>query len=111
MTVPDVMGPTSVAAELGVSRQRLHVLRQREGFPEGADVEGRTVWDGPTIRAYAADRMAAKTGREIRGMRCLHEYRRTGSINAAAKYAHMTWETARRRLAEYGALPPQPEVD
>lgn len=104
--IPDVMGMQEVAALLGVSRQRVAVLARAETFPRGLELARGTIWDGPTMRAYAQDRTDPdRAGTDgIRHMRLLETYRRTGSINKASTAARMTWETARRRLADYGVL-------
>ena len=104
--IPDVMGTNEIAALLGVSRQRVAVLAQRPDFPWGLELARGTIWDGPTMRAYAHDRTDPdRDGTDgIRHMRLLETYRRTGSINAASKAGRMTWETGRQRLEDYGVL-------
>lgn len=53
---PDVLGPEEVRELLGVSRQWLAELRKRPGFPEPLKLKQGPVWDGPTMRRYAAGR-------------------------------------------------------
>lgn len=104
--IPDVLGTQEVAALLGVSRQRVAILANAETFPRGLDLARGTVWDGPTMRAYAQDRTDPRNSDNLarRNQRALLAYRETKSINAAATAGRMTWETARDRLRLYGEL-------
>jgi hypothetical protein len=58
----EMVGPMGAAAILQVSRQREHILRQREDYPApAACVDGdpsRPVWHAATIREYATTRKA-----------------------------------------------------
>lgn len=96
--IPDVMGPAEAAAALGVSRQRMHQLEQKPEFPEALELSVGRVWDGPTMRAYAADR----SSRQLKHQRCLLEYRRCGTVSGAARYADIAPATARKYLRDVG---------
>ena len=104
--IPDVMGAAEVAALLKVSRQRVAVLAAAGRLPKGLELGRGTIWDGPTMRAFADDRTdpnnSANDG--IRHMRLLETYRRTGSVKLAARAARMRWRTAQQRLVAYGVL-------
>jgi len=63
MTVgPPVVGVQGAARMLGISPQRLHVLRGREGFPAATELESGPVWYRHHIVEWAKS-----TGREVRG--------------------------------------------
>lgn len=98
--IPDVVGPAEAAEILQVSRQRMHVLARRPEFPEARELSIGKVWDGPTMRAYAADR----ADRTLKHQRCLLEYRRCGTVLGAARYADIAPATARKYLRDVGAI-------
>ena len=52
-TIPELMSAAEVAEELGVSRQRVHQLRETAAFPAPlADLRGGAVWDAAAIRRF-----------------------------------------------------------
>lgn len=54
MAVPELMSATEIAAELGVSRQRVHQLRTQDSFPPPvADLSSGAVWNAQAIRRFA----------------------------------------------------------
>jgi hypothetical protein len=55
-TIPELMSATEVAEELGVSRQRVHQLRETTAFPAPlADLRGGAVWDAAAIRRFNSE--------------------------------------------------------
>lgn len=55
-TIPELMSATEVAGELGVSRQRVHQLRETPAFPAPlADLRGGAVWDAVAIRRFNSE--------------------------------------------------------
>lgn len=56
LAVPELMSSAEIAAELGVSRQRVHQLRTNDSFPQPlADLRGGAVWDADAVRRFARD--------------------------------------------------------
>lgn len=52
-TMPELMSAAEIADELGISRQRVHQLRDTEAFPAPlADLRGGAVWDAKAIRKF-----------------------------------------------------------
>jgi len=52
-TMPELMSAAEIADELGVSRQRVHQLRDTRAFPAPlADLRGGAVWDANAIRKF-----------------------------------------------------------
>jgi hypothetical protein len=52
-TMPELMSAAEIADELGVSRQRVHQLRETSGFPAPlADLRGGAVWDAAAVRKF-----------------------------------------------------------
>lgn len=52
-TLPELMSAAEIAEELGVSRQRVHQLRDTAAFPAPlADLRGGAVWDAAAIRKF-----------------------------------------------------------
>ncbi len=59
-TMPVLMGPGEVAERLGVSRQRLAVLRSRPSFPRPIVVlKDGPIWNGAAIDKFQEERMIA----------------------------------------------------
>jgi hypothetical protein len=55
-TMPELMSAAEIAEELGVSRQRVHQLRELTAFPAPlADLRGGAVWDAAAIRKFAQE--------------------------------------------------------
>ena len=53
-TMPELMSAAEIADELGVSRQRVHKLREMETFPLPlAELRGGAVWDAVAVRKFA----------------------------------------------------------
>lgn len=54
--MPELMSAAEIADELGVSRQRVHQLRELAAFPAPlADLRGGVVWDAAAIRKFAQE--------------------------------------------------------
>lgn len=52
-TMPELMSAAEISDELGVSRQRVHQLRETAGFPAPlADLRGGAVWDADAVRRF-----------------------------------------------------------
>lgn len=52
-TMPELMSAAEIADELGISRQRVHQLRDTEAFPAPlADLRGGAVWDAQAVRKF-----------------------------------------------------------
>lgn len=52
-TMPELMSAAEIAVELGISRQRVHQLRDTTAFPAPlADLRGGAVWDAATVRRF-----------------------------------------------------------
>jgi hypothetical protein len=52
-TMPELMSAAEIADELGVSRQRVHQLRETAAFPAPlADLRGGAVWDANAVRKF-----------------------------------------------------------
>jgi hypothetical protein len=52
-TMPELMSAAEIADELGVTRQRVHQLRNTTAFPAPlADLRGGAVWDAAAIRTF-----------------------------------------------------------
>ncbi len=52
-TMPELMSAAEIAEELGVSRQRVHQLRDSAAFPAPlADLRGGAVWDAAAVRKF-----------------------------------------------------------
>lgn len=65
-TMPELMSAAEIADELGVSRQRVHQLRDTAAFPAPlADLRGGAVWDAAAIRKFN-DEWERKPGRPRR---------------------------------------------
>lgn len=57
-----LVGAAEIAAMLGVSRQHVHQLTRRPGFPPPlAELAMGTVWDGEVITAWNATRTRRRT--------------------------------------------------
>ncbi len=55
-TLPELMSAAEIADELGVSRQRVHKLRETAAFPAPlAELRGGAVWDALAVRKFARD--------------------------------------------------------
>lgn len=55
-TMPELMSAAEIADELGVSRQRVHQLRENSAFPTPlAELRGGAVWDARAVRAFGSD--------------------------------------------------------
>lgn len=53
-TMPELMSAAEIADELGVSRQRVHKLREMATFPLPlAELRGGAVWDAVAVRKFA----------------------------------------------------------
>ena len=53
-TMPELMSAAEIADELGVSRQRVHKLREMATFPLPlAELRGGAVWDAVAVRTFA----------------------------------------------------------
>jgi hypothetical protein len=53
-TMPELMSAAEIAHELGVSRQRVHRLREMSAFPLPlAELRGGAVWDATAVRKFA----------------------------------------------------------
>jgi hypothetical protein len=53
-TMPELMSAAEIADELGVSRQRVHKLREMAAFPLPlAELRGGAVWDAVAVRKFA----------------------------------------------------------
>lgn len=53
-TMPELMSAAEIADELGISRQRVHQLRDTAAFPAPlADLRGGAVWDAAAVRKFA----------------------------------------------------------
>ncbi|MBU8830849.1 hypothetical protein KL858_15500 [Mycolicibacterium goodii] len=62
-TLPELMSAAEIADELGVSRQRVHQLRELPSFPRPlADLRGGAVWDARAVRSFNRS-WARKPGR------------------------------------------------
>lgn len=52
-TLPELMSAAEIAEQLGVSRQRVHQLRDTAAFPAPlADLRGGAIWDAAAIRKF-----------------------------------------------------------
>lgn len=105
--VPDVYDANTGAQVLGVNVARFNVLRRSdEHFPPALELGATRVYDGPALRAYAADR---KDGRAHDGRTrgtVLREYRRHGVVARAARSGQVDPATAKRWLVDLGELVP-----
>lgn len=55
-TMPELMSAAEIAQELGVSRQRVHQLRELTTFPAPlAELRGGAVWDAAAVRKFARE--------------------------------------------------------
>ena len=55
-TLPELMSAADIAEQLGVSRQRVHQLRETAAFPAPlADLRGGAIWDAAAIRKFDRD--------------------------------------------------------
>lgn len=65
-TLPELMSAAEIADELGVSRQRVHQLRDTAAFPAPlADLRGGAVWDATAVRKFGQE-WTRKPGRPAR---------------------------------------------
>ncbi|MDE0778276.1 MAG: DNA-binding protein [Nocardioides sp.] len=52
----DLMGVTEIAELLGLTRQRVHQLRQSEDFPRPvADISAGSIWERADVEAWARE--------------------------------------------------------
>ena len=71
---PDIVGSAEAAEILGVTRQRLHALRSRDGFPEPVvELSGTSVWLRSTIDSFSR-RWARQPGRPQKPRRFLVQH-------------------------------------
>jgi PAS domain-containing protein len=103
--IPDVYGVQGACELLGVSRQRLDVLRRRDDFPPRHPEVA--CWDGPALRAYATDRTDGRAKGKRTRTTVLQSYRQTGSYARAARAAGVHPATARAWLANLEPLTPE----
>jgi hypothetical protein len=97
---PDVYGPAEARELVGVSKQRFGELAGRDGFPAPRVLTIGRVWDGPELRAWAADRQDGRAhGTRTRAV-ALRRYRQTGSIAGAARSAGVDPATVRRWMRD-----------
>ncbi|CPX20493.1 Hypothetical protein ERS075604_04368 [Mycobacteroides abscessus] len=55
-TMPELMSAAEIADDLGVTRQRVHQLRELPAFPAPlAELRGGAVWDASAVRAFGRD--------------------------------------------------------
>lgn len=55
-TMPELMSAAEIAEELGVSRQRVHQLRETVAFPAPlAELRGGAVWDAAAVRKFGRE--------------------------------------------------------
>lgn len=53
-TMPELISAAEIAGELGITRQRVHQLRETAAFPRPlANLRGGAVWDAAAVRKFA----------------------------------------------------------
>jgi hypothetical protein len=56
LTLPELVGASEVGVMLGVSRQRVHQLREHPGFPAPlVEVAMGPLWDARAVRSFAQE--------------------------------------------------------